>query len=628
MTHNVVVTIMREVEPVATSRLTRRTLSMVLGATLLVAMIVGASPASADARPKPIVSGWLPYWMTTPAKPQGITSTVQNADLISEVSPFWYSAVKGGPNGVQVVLNPNFTNGTANEAWAMQQLRAAGLQVWPAIADGSGGGTMAALLADPNRRGVHIAQIVGLVTSKGYDGIDLDYETFAFTDGRASWSATQPNWTAFVTELANALHAQGKQLSVTIPGPCSMTRQCGPTSGYWVYNLPGIAQAADRIRIMAYDYSVSGAGAIAPLPWVEAMAAYSASVAPGKVQIGIPTYGRVWTKKAGGRFQLSGTCPRSNGAGAERKAYASLTSSSSITDADMPGVLASLGIPPEAVTWDAQSAESTVEFDKSVTWTDDQGAVQTCVARRVMWWVGPQAVLARAQLVAKYPLAGLALWTIGGEDPAQWQPLRDFGLSLAPAATEVAMTVPPAAGYGAIVTISATAVSAGAPVVGAPATLQFLAADSKTWSDIASAVTGPDGSVAFAVPVSAPGSWRVFVPGAPGRAEQASAPQSITVQANVRTVIKGAPKGVVRRGSGVRVRAIVTPAAAGQRVILQVQRGTRWRTVDRARVGAKGVAVLAFTAPRSKGAWVYRVVAVPRGGHLPGLSEPIAIRVR
>ena len=480
----------------------------------------------------------MPYWMTTPAKPQGINSAVGNADLISEVSPFWYSAVKGGPNGVQVVLNPNFTNGAANEAWAMGQLRGAGLRVLPAIADGSGAGTMAALLADPGRRAAHIAELVNLAVTKGYDGIDLDYETFAFSDGRATWSATQPNWTAFVNELAAALHAAGKTLSVTIPGPCSMTRDCGPTSGYWVYNLPGIAAAADRVRIMAYDYSVSGAGAIAPLPWVEAMAAYGASVAPGKVQIGILTYGRAWTKKAGSRYQLSGVCPSSGGSAGERKAFQSLTSSSSITDADMPGVLASLGIAPEAVQWDAEKAESTVEYDKPVTWTDSQGAAQTCVARRVMWWVGPQAVLARTQLVAKYPLAGIALWTIGGEDQSQWQPLRDFARSLAPAATDVAITVPPAATFGTTVTITASASSAGAPVVGVPARLQFQGLPgkggaAKGWTDIASLATGPDGSVAFAVPVTAPGSWRVFVPGDSGRAEQAGAAQPMAVVAQV-----------------------------------------------------------------------------------------------
>ena len=49
------------------------------------------------------------------------------------------------------------------------------------------------------------------------DGIDLDYEQFAFADGSASWAATRPNWVAFVTELADELHADDRTLTVSIP---------------------------------------------------------------------------------------------------------------------------------------------------------------------------------------------------------------------------------------------------------------------------------------------------------------------------------------------------------------------------------------------------------------------------
>ena len=87
---------------------------------------------------------------------------------------------------------------------------------------------MAATLADPALRAQHVADIVNLVVANGYDGIDLDYEVFAFSDGSSSWAATQPNWTAFVTELGAALKAQGKLLAVTIPPPCNTAGACGP----------------------------------------------------------------------------------------------------------------------------------------------------------------------------------------------------------------------------------------------------------------------------------------------------------------------------------------------------------------------------------------------------------------
>ena len=93
--------------------------------------------AHADGGPK-IITGWMPYWMTSPAKPAGITNAVANADVLKDVSPFWFSAVSGGAAGVTVKFNPNFGGAEANSAWAVAQLRGAGLAILPSIADGSG----------------------------------------------------------------------------------------------------------------------------------------------------------------------------------------------------------------------------------------------------------------------------------------------------------------------------------------------------------------------------------------------------------------------------------------------------------------------------------------------------------
>jgi hypothetical protein len=93
---------------------------------------------------------------------------------------------------VKVELNRNFTNGESNVAWAMQRLREAGLVVLPAIADASGKRRMARTLADPALRGQHVADLVALAVNSGYDGLDLDYENFAFSDGRSSWAGDSP----------------------------------------------------------------------------------------------------------------------------------------------------------------------------------------------------------------------------------------------------------------------------------------------------------------------------------------------------------------------------------------------------------------------------------------------------
>jgi spore germination protein YaaH len=601
----------------------RRFLLSVLSLVLLVTGVVAMPPAQADGpAPKRVVSGWLPYWMTSPSRPEGINSAVQNADLFTEVSPFWYSAVARSGGGVQVKLNPNFSNGAANVAWAMAQLKAAGLAVVPAIADGSGKGRMAKTLADPGLRAEHVAEIVALVTSNGFDGIDLDYETFAFSDGSSSWAATQPNWTAFVNELAAALHAQGKLLTVTIPPPCNTSGTCGTKSGYWVYNMVGIAPAVDRIRVMAYDYHVSGIGPIAPMPWVRSIVQYSASVMdPAKFEIGVPTYGRAWTRLSGGKYLLTGNCPTDKNSAA----YKSLTRRASVNDADIPGLLASLGVASEEVQWSEVDQENWVYYDKNVKWTDSSGTTQTCTAKRVMWWVGPQAVLARTQLVSEFGLAAAAYWTVGGEDPAQWPLIRAFAQSLAPASTEVAASGVPVAVFGTPVAVTATVTSQGAPLAGAPATLQFRpSGKKKKFVDVQSAATGPDGVVVFQVAPPTTGDWQVVVPPADARTEGASAPFTMQVQ----SLVTATPKNPrVSRGAKVVIRAWARPALKGQTLALQIQRGAKWKNVVTKKANDKGRARLKAAVPKVKGKYTYRVVAVGKGGILANASTDIPIRV-
>lgn len=594
-------------------------LSAVLVATTL--LIPGTAEAE-GAPPKRIVSGWMPYWMTSPARPAGVNSAVQNADLYTDVSPFWFSATSKAGGGVQVQFNPNFTNSAANSAWAMSQLKGAGLTVLPSIADGSGRGRMAATLADPGLRTAHVNDIVNLVQTSGYDGIDLDYETFAFSDGSASWAATQPNWTAFVQELGAALRAQGKLLAVTIPPPCSMGGTCGTKSGYWVYNISGIAPSVDRIRIMAYDYSVGGIGPIAPMPWVRAIVQYTASIMdPSRLQIGVPTYGRAWTRKtASGGTQTTGVCPAKSSS-----AYKSLTGNASINDADIPALLASVGVPETDVQWSDVHQENWVYYDKTLQWTDSSGAAQTCVAKRVMWFVGPQAVLARTQLVGEFGLNAAAYWTVGGENPAQWPLIRAYGQSLAPAGTDIAAIGIPSAVFGTPLTFTATVTSRGAPVTGVNAVLQFREQGAKKFVDIQSQPIAADGTVAFTVAPTGSGEWAVYVPASGGRVEGVSAPfttQIIAAASGIPSVVKVPP------GKPVVVKARSLPALPGQSIALQIQRAGKWKNVDTAKTNAKGRAKLTARPPKKKGWYTYRVVAVGRGSILSGASVEIRIKIK
>lgn len=230
------------------------------------------------------VGGWMPWWQSTSDRQAELSTISAAAPLLNEVSPFWYAA-----HGAAIDL---LGNGTTLDN-TVASLRAAGLKVMPSIVDGNGKGVMAGILAEPAQRANHVQQITNLAVAKNYDGIDIDYEVFAFTDGRASWPTTKPNWISFVTELGAALHAQGKLLSITVPPVWN-----DGTAGYTVYSQAEIAPHVDRVRLMVYDWSVSTAGPISPLFWVQSVIAYSNTVVPAaKLQLGVPAYGRHWAVK-------------------------------------------------------------------------------------------------------------------------------------------------------------------------------------------------------------------------------------------------------------------------------------------------------------------------------------------
>jgi spore germination protein YaaH len=249
-------------------------------ATLVAAAMIGLSACM----PSRFVNGWVPYWNAT----QGRAGFTNHASMFNDISPFFFTALPDGTIGLV---------GTQGQLDAtVQAARIRGLTVLPSITDGSGKWMMATvILANTTSRTQHVQNIVKLVMDNGFDGIDLDYEGFAFTDGSASWPTTKPVWVAFVTELANALHANGKLLSVTIP-PTWM--EFGALRGYPVYAPQEIGAVADRVKLMVYDWSVGSPGYISPMSWVQRVIAYNDPIVPNpKLQLGIPSYGRDWGRK-------------------------------------------------------------------------------------------------------------------------------------------------------------------------------------------------------------------------------------------------------------------------------------------------------------------------------------------
>jgi spore germination protein len=262
-------------------------LAVVPAAVLLAAVLViasqGGPAALANTR---VVVASLPYWSI------GLDtgSVLANRNDVNEVSPWMYGI---GGNG-QIILDSGIDVSALRAD--LSRLRARGLPVVPTLAnvDTQGNwvyGAVARVLHDRAMARRQVAEIVALVESNHYAGIDLDYENLQAADRQA--------FTAFVTSLARGLHAKGKILSVALFAKAS-------DAGYAPRNVAqdyaAIGKAADQVRLMGYDYhwDTSPPGPVAPVYWIRDVIRYATTQIPAsKIILGIPEYGYDWSGGVG-----------------------------------------------------------------------------------------------------------------------------------------------------------------------------------------------------------------------------------------------------------------------------------------------------------------------------------------
>ena len=563
----------------------------------LVALIFAPStllslPASAGTQPRKVWSGWIPYYSMKTALPAAIA----NVDLVREVMPFWYTLKYNGATKLPVVTDLYApANPSVPISVPLTSMRNAGFTIIPTITDGTSELVLSKLMANPTSRTQIVNAITNLIMTNNYDGIDLDFEGFAFVDKNTTWSATKPHWIAFVKELSGVLKSKNKLLSVSTP---YLYDPAGAQKGYFVYAWADIAPFIDRLRIMTYDYSVSKPGPIGPLAWTERTIKYAVSIMPAsKVYVGIPGYGRDWVTK------VEGTCPVE-----VAKVVKVGAKAATFVLRDAAALAQSYGAIP---VYNEAFGEVNFTYNKVYSGLTAAGLATTCTATRNVWYQDARSFTSRMAFVSKYRLGGLAQWTFGMEDAAGAQAIRDAALAIAP--DQVVSTLELNTGS----TESAAALEFGS-VLGVKATVQLpdklpinnllvriesKSANETTWREIATSTTGVDGTIQVPLLLSKSTTIRVRTDGTWERLESIS--QEIPVIVNRRISIN-APVSVLRNQL-FEISGVLSPFQSGVPVQLLQQRAGKWIPVGSPVVtDINGVFTLSATGAQ-KGFGKYRV---------------------
>jgi hypothetical protein len=558
---------------------------------LLIITLVSQPLQAADKEPRKILSGWIPYYSVKtvlplvrklpsatpnvvgqpsicdasqygPAENQAIESSYlfTNKDLMKEVMPFWYSLKS------PTVIRDDYVSG--NPSWPIADtvclMRRAGLQVIPTMTDGTDKLVLSGYLSNPTTRTTIVKTIVDLVMKNNFDGIDLDYEGFAFVDGNNTWTKTAPRWVALVKELSVALHAKNKLLSVSTPYLYDPQEK---QKGYFVYAWADIASSIDRLRIMTYDYSVAKPGPMGPLAWTEKTVKYAISVmSPSKVYLGLPGYGRDWITS------VQGKCPTSAPPG--------LIGGAKAATFKMNYAAAKAAIDGAIPTFNEQYSEATYSYTQSYNGLSSTGAATTCTVNRTVWYQNARSYADRMALVGKYRLGGAAMWTLGMEEMAATNEIRTAALAIAPDPVvntiSLENVIDSSINYGSTFTVKGLiTLKDKTPIAGLNIAVEIKRPNETAWTKIADLVTAADGTVSTQLTLGSDASIQLSTVGTWERAASVSSEEKISVK----SLLQIDRPVSVTKGSVFTIKAQLLPKLIGKSANLQKFTNGNWQNI-------------------------------------------------
>ena len=235
------------------------------------------------------------------------------------------------------------------------------------------------LLNNPDLQDRIIDQVLEVLRTKGYDGLDVDFEFIAPENRQA--------YIDFVTKLTARLNPEGF-IVVTALAPKTYAEQPGLL--YEAHDYPGIGNASNAVLLMTYEwgYSAGPPMAVAPIGNVRRVLDYAVTaIDPAKIYMGMPNYGYDWP------------LPFVQG----------VTRAPSIGNVEAVDIAARYGA---AIQYDEVSQAPHFNYYNE-SWTEHE-----------VWFEDARSVREKLALVPEYGLQGVGYWNLMRPFPQNWQVLN------------------------------------------------------------------------------------------------------------------------------------------------------------------------------------------------------------
>ena len=598
--------------------------------------------------PRPYVSGWLYQWSIPPAD----FVSAEHAGVTPEVNVIWGFF---GSSSQPLCTYNSFDLSCVTTSASNSTLRAirdslhsSGIRVFATIADVGGyeesqrdsSGRvlpryqLANYIATPERREAYAERIVNWAVEAGVDGVDLDWEKFAWSDGSSTWAATRSKWIEMIKLLSEKLHAKNLLLSVTVPGESPEFQTPGVMGLMDLYAWADIAPYVDRLPLMVYDYHYAGGtpGAIGPQDWADRVIALAVSQVGDanrtKVMLGVAQYGYDWWARTGDLsdpYVTNAGCPvgwvpndkRSRGLSPDRAVELAAAKRATVANGRL--------------RWDETAKEWTFYYLQSGVPgsypTNVNGVTKfvaaTCNAKREVWYSDTRSAAARSTLVDKYQIGGIAVWNLTDIQDDFYAELGAYGRTIAQQPTTVAVTTPKVSRYGRTITVTAQASSSAQVPAGSVATLYWGPTIDACCTKVAEGITDSTGKVSFTTTVQREGYWWVRVAGSwwrlPGINDGTLTRARFAVTASATNL---APKV----GQDVRIFTLVQPATKGAKVIMQKRVKGEWVNVH-VLMQSTGGGASAHFIPRVARDIQFRFIATSANSYLRTVSPVVTLAV-